>query len=370
VVVYSVGDVEVRAGASAAPGLVCRGRIELSAQGMPPGKISVQSAKFGRAPASRPCTLLARGKNNFFEYNEKSYRGSFAAVTDGLNGFTLVNIIDVEDYLRGVVALEIGKLGNAEVEAVKAQAVAARTYTYRRIQQKTQSPFDLLPDVSDQVYGGVNAEHPVCDKAVETTKDIILVYKGSICMTYYHSTCGGRTANVEDVWSKSGDPYLRSISDTGPNGSAWCRISKAYSWQCSWTKERLGKICAAFGKKAFPSLSAPNGNPVKEISVQKRYGCGRVESCIIRTDNGTYEYGSDRIRFVLRQDRRGDPILPSANFTVEKTNGDTLKLSGHGNGHGVGMCQMGAIGRARAGQSYEQILKAYYRGAELRRVRP
>jgi stage II sporulation protein D len=365
-VLYSLGEIDILA-----PNLkrryTCRGRIGIETIKTQTGAVIIHAASYGKLTAALPCTLMASGNNNYFEFGEASYRGSFAIIAGRQSGFSVINIIDVEEYLRGVVALEIGKCGSEEIEAVKAQAVAARTYTYRRMQEKKGEPFDLLPDVSDQVYGGVNAEHPVCDRAIDDTRGVILAYGGDICMAYYHSTCGGHTANVEDVWEKSSAPYLRGVSDTDDGGRAYCAISPMYSWEERWTPRQLGGICSKYGSKASPP-QWPDG-AIRGIVVRQRFNCGRVKSCEIRTEHATHECGRDRIRFILRRNRQDFPILRSSNFEIIRVDGSEIVIRGKGYGHGVGMCQMGAIGRARKGQSFEKILKNYYSGAELKHVR-
>ena len=363
---YTLGEITIAAQGGRRP-YSCRGRIEIKAISGLPGAVKIRAEPFGSLEAALPCTLLATSRHNYFEYCDASYRGSVILAAGNGGGFTVVNAVNVEDYLRGVLALEIGKCGKQEIEAVKAQAVAARTYTYRRIREKTGEPFDLLPDISDQVYGGVLAENPLCDMALSETRDMILVYRGGICMTYYHSTCGGRTANVEDVWEKTPQPYLRSVPDVDSEGRPYCSISPQFAWEEQWTPEQLGQIIGRYSRQAFPAQPQPRGS-VTGIAVRSRFACGRVHTCIVSTSGGEVAYGRDRIRFVLRQNRSGYPILRSSNFEVVQADKTLIRLRGKGYGHGVGMCQMGAIARARKGQSFMQILGAYYQGAELKRV--
>jgi stage II sporulation protein D len=362
-VFYSIGEVDIHAPRKKRP-LACRGRIEVEPAGGAQGDITVDVRPYGNLRASLPCTLLARSSGNYIEFENASYRGSIIVVGSGAGRLTVVNLLGAEDYLRGVVPLEIGKRDMAEIEAVKAQAVAARTYTYRRIAEKEDMPFDLLPDVSDQVYGGVNAENRVCDMAIEQTRDMVLTYGGSICMAYYHSTCGGRTANIQDVWGKAPQPYLRSVADTDASGRAYCAISGSYSWEEQWGTRQLSDIITAYAPRAFPDSPRPQGT-LTGLRIQHRFPCGRIASCLVVTSAGSYKYGGDRIRFVFRRNRPEFPILRSANFDIVSVGPDEVHIHGRGYGHGVGMCQMGAIGRACQGQSFEQILKAYYTGADI-----
>lgn len=308
---------------------------------------------------------------NIIRFNGKSYRGSVIIVSERRGVFSVVNYCDVEDYLRGVVPLEIGNCGKEDIEAIKAQAVAARTYTYKKIQDCKNQAFDLMPDISDQVYGGVNAEKTVCNQAIRDTRDLVLVDPSagpgdSLIFAYYHSTCGGRTANVEDVWDKPGYPYLRSVNDCDGNGRPFCAESWSYSWEESWPVERLSNIVNRYSRETFPQNAA--SGTVRDIVVDERYACGRTKTCRVKTSGGTFTYGRDKLRFILRRDIAGFPVLRSAIITDVSKNGGTIVMRGRGYGHGIGMCQFGAIGRARAGQTYEQIIKAYYTGVEIRNI--
>jgi stage II sporulation protein D len=109
---------------------------------------------------------------------------------------------------------------------------------------------------------------------------------------------------------------------------------------------------------------------VRGISIISRFNCGRVRECRVATTHGTYTFGGDKIRFAFRRDAPGNPIMRSAHFTVQSVARGAITLNGQGNGHGVGMCQRGALGRARAGQTYQQILQAYYRGITIEKITP
>ncbi|MBD3315459.1 MAG: hypothetical protein GF344_06700, partial [Chitinivibrionales bacterium] len=119
--------------------------------------ITLKLASGTHLKSTLPCTLLARSPHNYFEFDDSSYRGSMILASTPGSNVALINLIEVEEYLRGVVPLEIGRRPREQIEAVKAQAVAARTYTYRRIMERRGRSFDLYATVADQVYGGVRA---------------------------------------------------------------------------------------------------------------------------------------------------------------------------------------------------------------------
>jgi len=362
---YSLDTVEIRHRFRQQDEL-CRGRISITAgkmKGEIPGVVlEVSGTK--KFTAFLPCTLLARSGQNYFELGEHSYRGSII-LADGKDGsFSVVNYCTVEEYLRGVVPLEIGKRPDSDIEAIKAQAVAARTYTYKKIVQNRARPFDLVATIEDQVYGGVNAENPVSDRAIQMTENRVMVYGDSLIYAYYHSTCGGVTANIDEVWNKQPLPYLKQIRDVGADGRAFCSISNQFTWKETWQTQALSSIAQRYSR-GESSKTGPVKGMITRITVKDRYRCGRVSTCRIAAGGAAYEYTGDRIRFVLRRNSAGHPILRSLYFEVLEVNAKYVKLSGRGYGHGIGMCQMGALGRARAGQTFEEILRAYYSGIAI-----
>jgi stage II sporulation protein D len=365
-VLYSLDTVAIHAARVKGHRRRARGRIAIAGD-RGARSVTLRFSSGAVLSASLPCTLLARSAHNYFELEDASYRGSIILAPGTDAAISLINFIDIEAYLRGVVPLEIGRRPREQIEAVKAQAVAARTYAYRRILERRHAPYDLLSTVADQVYGGVNVEEPLSDQAISQTRDIVLVHADSLIVAYYHSTCGGRTANVEDVWDKPASPYLRSVADTAPDGRAYCAISRYFTWEEQWATGRFSDIVGRYAAGAFPA-ERPVKGVVRAIEVDRRFACGRVARCTISTTRGRFGYGGDRVRFLMRRDIKGRPILRSASFEVVATRRGTVRLKGRGYGHGVGMCQMGAIGRARAGRSFDEILSAYYTDARLQRV--
>jgi len=357
---YSVGTVDIRA-AGRTTLEPFRGRLAVR-----PDKsdnTALLSASWGSRIVSLPCTLLSRGDYNFIEAGQGSYRGSVILVSEKKNCISVINYLDVEDYLRGVVPLEIGKRSEKEIEALKAQAVAARTYTYRRILESKGKPYDLLCTVADQVYGGANVETRESDLAVKQTRNLVMVYNDSLITAYYHSTCGGYTANIENVWDKPPCNYLRSIKDTDSLGRAYCRISPAFEWEEKWSKPQFSSMVAK-ASQGMGQGSEFRGN-VTDFRIEKVFPCGRISLCTIRGGNSEFKSGRDQVRFILRRTNPENSILRSSSFKVVSIDKTGIKISGRGYGHGVGMCQMGAVGRALVGLNFEQILKAYYTGVTI-----
>jgi stage II sporulation protein D len=340
----------------------CSGRLLVEKRNSIAAAISVN----GGSPheVALPCTLIAVNQSNLFGLEGKRYRGSF--IICGRGSFSIVNLMAVEEYLRGVLPIEMGKSGMEEIEALKAQAVAARTYAYRHMANRGAEPFDVLSTIADQVYGGADVETAESNFAVNATGDLVLWWRDSLADIYYHSTCGGRTASISEVWGGPYREYLSSHSDIAPDGQAYCSFAPAYSWEESWNAADLSKIVRTFSRQVLPD-SRYSGT-LQSVAVQERFGCGRVKSCRIVGSEGSLDYGGDKLRFILRRTMSANDILRSANFSVEKNGPKVFVLRGRGFGHGVGMCQMGAIGRARRGQNFEQILEAYFRPAKIARI--
>jgi stage II sporulation protein D len=142
-------------------------------------------------------------------FNEKPYRGRLEVFANTRGALTVVNVVSLEDYVRGVVPNELSPGGYPELEALKAQAVAARTYAISNIGRFAADGFDLTPDTRSQVYGGRSTEHPLTDRAVLETRGRIATYKGVPINALYTSTCGGRTEDAENIFGGSPVPYLR-----------------------------------------------------------------------------------------------------------------------------------------------------------------
>ena len=141
-------------------------------------------------------------------FNEKPYRGRLEVFANPRGMLTVVNVLSMEDYVRGVVPNELSPGGYPAIEALKAQAVAARTYAVRNRNQYASQGFDLLPTTRSQVYGGLSTEHPLSTRAVEETRGLVATYQEEPINALYTSTCGGRTEDVENIFNEA-TPYLR-----------------------------------------------------------------------------------------------------------------------------------------------------------------
>ena len=300
------------------------------------------------------CIAIATDKSGL---NKACYNGEFIVTANG-NKLNAINVIDIEDYLRGVVPYEIGKLDESKFEALKAQAVAARTYAYKHFGSRVAQGFDVYADTRDQVYKGLHSATELTDKAIRETEGVVMTYNGEFITAYYHSICGGETEGVA-TWGRPDHPYLKNKPDLRPDGTPWCRESNYTEWTREFTEDELRDLFQINAKEA--KANVPSFSSIKSMHIQDTLKSGRIHTLVIETNNGSFTAKADKIRWLFK---RGGTILPSSFFRIHK-NGNEWILKGKGFGHGVGLCQMGARARAQAGQSYIQILTHYYPGITL-----
>ncbi len=311
--------------------------------------------------------LVTRSGSGLLSLSGKRYRGDFLVLPLD-STVVVVNRLVMEDYLRGVVPVEIGKRPAGDSAAVQAQAVAARSYAYVRLTDPTPRAFDLRASTADQVYGGASVENAVASAAVDATRGLVVMYRGRVVDAPFSSTCGGTTANAAELWPGPGAPYLKSVSERiGDSPRYYCEAAPRFRWTRRLTSDQLNAALAQYlGRYA----TVPAGGPglARGISIQNRGPSGRVAVLDVATESGVFPVRGDDIRAVLRP--AGGELLSSTYFSVAPEfdrNGliSSVTLRGQGYGHGVGLCQWGAIGRARAGQSFREILGTYYPGTTV-----
>lgn len=297
--------------------------------------------------------------------NGARYPGSVDVRMSPEGGLNAINITDVETYLRAVVPLEIGHRGDGLLEAAKAQAVAARTYVAGHLDQYPNEGFDLYAGVTDQVYGPVDRRHPDSDRAVAETAGLILIYDGKPIRANYASTCGGRTAGAEESFDTDPIPYLQSHEDV-VDGLVACRTSRYYRWEETWTGEELRKVLSATVPRVLGQ--AWHGAVIRDLEVVEKGKSGRAIRLRITTDKDVYEAVKGQIRQVL-ETAAGRPLLSTAFELKVQKKEDRIRMvvaRGRGWGHGVGMCQWGAMQLSRDGYGFRTILGHYYPGTQLK----
>ncbi|MGE0352626.1 MAG: SpoIID/LytB domain-containing protein [Gemmatimonadales bacterium] len=320
----------------------------------------------GLVPAES-LTLASTDPDGFVRVNGRDYRGR-VVLFRGASGLVAVNRVGLESYLAGVVSAEMGRREPGDSEALKAQAVISRTYALRNRGRWDAQGFDFYATVVDQVYGGVAAETGEGWESVSATAGLVVGYDGAPIDAFFFSTCGGRTAVGTEVFANADRPYLRSIDDVDSRGEAYCRISPRFDWQVEWSGEALHDVL----ETTLPAGSDPGvsrGSVIEAVKIAQRTRSGRVARLAFQIDGRQIGVSGPAIRQVLRPNR--NEILRSAAFELSqtRTGGRVVRLvaDGHGAGHGVGFCQWGAVGRARAGQDYREILTAYFPGTDLER---
>lgn len=192
-------------------GIVTRGLVIYAAPASVP--LSASHSKTRKTPfieASAPVTFASRdAQNNPVRFNGRSYRGRIELFTNANGALTVINVVNLEDYVRGVVPNELSSSNESGLEAMKAQAIAARTYALKNIGQFAAQGFDLLPTTRSQVYTGLASEQPFASRAVDETRGIIATYENEPILALYTSTSGGRTEDVENIFGGEPLPYLR-----------------------------------------------------------------------------------------------------------------------------------------------------------------
>lgn len=344
VTISSDSDLRITTPSGAQIALVGHGdevSISVSASGIPVirGINTPIIAEKIRLSTSSPDGLISVSSDSC---KSAQYRGSIV-ITRANKGMLLVNEVDIEDYLKGVLPSEMPPGFN--VEALKAQAVAARTYAWSSTGRHFDMGYNLCDSTHCQVYPGASGENPSTSQAVKDTAGLVMTYQGKLISAQYCSDCGGTTET-------SNQPYLTSVSDK-PNCDlpAYCEHN-GHTWVKSWPVEEFEKLLV-------PRISQLSG--IKAIYITQTSSTGRVKEIKIDADTGGTTISGVNLRILL-----GATVIRSTMFSVSLADGN-VTFEGRGYGHGIGLCQYGANGLASPSYSYsfEQILKHYYKDIEI-----
>lgn len=296
------------------------------------GLIKIEGYGTFRAP------IIIEPLNSHIVFSKRSYRGKMEINIENKK-LLLINLIDIEEYLYGVIKMEIDT--KWPFETIKAQAILARTFVYKNLGKHSLSGFDFCNGVHCQVYGGINAEDELARKAVDETKGMLLYYGDSLAFGYYHSTCGGMTGNSAYTWEGGKSiPYLSGII------CPYCTKSPHYYWKANLSisdierKLNIGKI----------------------YSIRKYPRSNRAWKIFIKTSRGEYEILASSFRR-----RFGENLIKSTFFDIEQKNGFVV-FRGKGYGHGVGLCQWGAKRMGELGFTCSSILSFYFPGCSIKKV--
>jgi len=291
----------------------------------------------------------ARGR--FLELEGHRYRGVIDVFINPVGTPVAVNELKLEEYLKGVVPNELGPHRFPQLEAQKVQAVAARTFAVKHLGSNARYGFDVFNDQRSQVYLGVSSERPLSDRGIRDTAGIVATFEGEPIWALYCSTCGGRTEAFHEIFKGAPIEYLM--------GGAICydEASPHHSWeeriQIRDVQDRLDRY-ADVGR-------------IRQLDPLRRSKAGRVVEMLFKGDEKEKILKGNEIRFALGLKSNFvtamKPVSDSSGYIRE------LRVRGKGWGHGVGLCQIGAVDLAKKGRTYQDILKYYYRGISLTKLK-
>ncbi len=304
----------------------------------------VKPVKEGLLVEGKLYRVLTFSASSAVYVNNKPYRG-LAELSVADKGILVVNQLPLEEYLVGLINCEISSAW--PIEAVKAQAVIARTYALNRKMARINSPYHLESSVIDQVYEGCLIEDSRSRRAVIETEGEVLTFGGSIIQAFYHSSCGGRTEASENVWGAS-LPYLKGVD------CQYCLTSQtATTWEYKIQLKEIEERLVSYGHKVSGLYD------IKPGAINSR---GRLKQVALLTSKGASTVSGEQFRKAV-----GYGVIKSTRFTLKNSKNE-ITFSGSGNGHGVGLCQWGAKQRALDGFGCGEILSYYYPGTELKKL--
>ena len=369
------------------------------------------------------------------KFNGKTYRGSFLITQRG----GLLNVVDLENYLCGVLPAEVG--ASWHEQALRAQAITARTYVLRQSFNRAEKGYDVVDTDADQVYKGAGVETAKTNKAVSSTAGLVLTYGNELAQTYFHSDSGGYTANIKDVWGQA-IPYLTGVPEvvnykspvsvwnarfsnerirnvvkkvTGSDigtikeiqvsevdeggrainmtflGTNGTQTMKASQFRLSLDPRALKSTMFTPSGGAFDAnknstagnlvgTQKKSQNPISNLTFEEEQGIAKMTASGVFTTTelidmltnpdkkkNYYKTGLER-NTQLKIPTASKPKLNKYGYSIEKA-GNEFVFYGRGWGHGVGMCQWGAMAMAEQGYTAEKILTHYYPGTVIKRFK-
>jgi len=300
-----------------------------------PGGIALNSSVF---PVESIRITSPRDKG--ISVNGALYGGEIDIARGG-EGLDIINRIELEEYLKGVLPKEVSYLW--PMSTLKAQAIASRSFAVVEMLRRKSKSYDLTADTFSQVYGGRSAQRWRTTRAVDATKGKVLEYEGKVLQANFHACCGGHTEDAALLWGYAPAP-LKGVK------SPWCRWTPHFRWRVKTpTKDIITKL----NERGYYF------DRIDDIKTGPRDDSNRVEYVRIRSGNKWFEISAKDFMTAI-----GRKTLRSANFRVKKYPLFYL-FSGYGWGHGVGMCQWGAFTMGLRWQSDKRILEHFYPGAKI-----
>lgn len=307
----------------------------------------------------------------------RRFRGELEIFVNSAFTPELVNELELEDYLKGVLPAEIAS--DFPSEALKAQAIVARTYAVYSLGRHKKEGFDLCSGRHCQIYLGYDYEKAKLNSALEETKGMIISYNGKPALTPFHSSCGGISEDAS-IWGTS-LPYLKEKPDCSSpteldseeklqeflqrKDGFNCQSAPDFRWVREYYADDLQKIFTLSLPLLLHDSNLKIGS-VKDLKVLGRSASGRVRALKIVTEDKEIILTGDDIRWAFGNGRPASKgSLPSLLFYVEKGNRNLFRIVGGGSGHGVGFCQWGAVGLAKKGYDHIKIIDYYFPGTTL-----
>ena len=276
--------------------------------------------------------------------NKKRYNGKIK-IKNSNNFLDVIEHIDLESYVIGVLGPEMGTTW--PIEALKAQAVSARTYAIASINKNYE--YDLTNTIYHQVYKGHDIISPSIIAAVNQTKGEVLTYKGKIFFAYYHANSGGHTTSPSATWNNDVIPPLKGVKDP------YYKYSSNASWSCYISNSDIIKFLTPYSSKKI--------SKIKDINIYSKDRSGRTVKLLILTNAGKFKIEISNIR-----NHFGTSLFKSTLITKIEKLEKGFKFYGRGWGHGVGLSQDGAKVMANKGYNYKKILQFYYPGSKITKV--
>ncbi len=276
----------------------------------------------------------------------QTYRGSIIIERDAENSLTVINVLDLEQYLYSVVGSEVA--ASTPASALQAQAVVARTYAVAHLGAHEDLGFDLRAGDQDQAYNGVQAESESVVNAVDATRGVVMLYGNQLAQAYYSACDGGFTSDGHGL--NDPQPYLQAVRDP------YCPLSPYMQWSAAIP---VSTFVDSLNDRGItqPALSAGELRDVRAGDVDSS---GRLQTVKLLTTRGTISIAGTTFRLAA-----GNRVVKSTRIFALSLGGGVIHASGAGYGHGVGMCQLGARGMAESGLGVYAILDFYYPGVVL-----
>jgi stage II sporulation protein D len=278
--------------------------------------------------------------------NSKPYRGYLLLKKSG-SKINVINVLYVEDYIKGVLSKEVG--ADWHIEALKSQAVISRTYAIANLSRHRQQGFDMCSTTHCQVYGGVSVETSKTNQAVSETSGEVLTFKDDLAQTVFHATCGGRTEDPKYIWGWKEIPiYLRGVK------CGYCHNSPHAKWEQTLDESFIRS------KLRFCNIDI---GEIKKIKIKGKTRSGAAKEVVIVHSGGEYVMNAYKFRTSVDPWKIKSHLFDSIKFKDGK-----FYFKGKGWGHKAGLCQCGAKGMAEKGKKYPKILYHFYPKTKIQSI--